>query len=51
MLIGHVHFDAANAKGQLSELLALRDKTQAIFRNKYVKINGSKARMYSLGVS
>jgi uncharacterized protein len=35
-LLGHIHFDSGGGKSDLSELLALRERSEAVFRNKYV---------------
>src|SRR5438046_5448141 len=41
-LLGHVHFDSPHAAGTLSELLALKGRTDMVFRNKYIKIDSGK---------
>ncbi len=41
MLLGHVHFDSPSARSQLTELLALKDRTDGVFRNKYVRLNSN----------
>lgn len=37
-LLGHVHFDTARGASHLSELLAMREQAEAVFRNKYVRM-------------
>jgi hypothetical protein len=41
MLLGHIHFDSANTRGSLSDLLALKERSGSIFRNKYVRVVAS----------
>ncbi len=37
-LLGHIHFDTSSTKGNISEMLALKERADAVFRNKYVKL-------------
>lgn len=41
MLLGHIHFDSTSARGVLSDVLALRERTESVFRNKYVRVKTS----------
>jgi DNA helicase HerA-like ATPase len=46
MLLGHIHFDSGSAKSNLSELLALSERADSVFRNKYVKMNSDNSRVF-----
>jgi DNA helicase HerA-like ATPase len=48
-VLGHVHFDSSNARSNLSDILALRDRAEGIFRNKYVEIVAPLADRQFLG--
>lgn len=48
-LLGHIHFDAPNARGNLSDILTLRDCLDGVFRNKYVQIQAPAGNQQFLG--
>jgi len=48
-VLGHVHFDASHARSNLSDILALRDRLDGIFRNKYVQILAPPGNQQFLG--
>lgn len=48
-ILGHIHFDSGTGKNDLSELLALRERSEAVFRNKYVHMKNSDATGSFLG--
>lgn len=39
--LGYIHFDRAGANNYISEMLTIQEKTDLIFRNKYVKVEES----------
>jgi DNA helicase HerA-like ATPase len=41
-LLGHIHFDSGSGKSDLSELLAMRERSDAVFRNKYVHMRNAE---------
>src|SRR6266581_2704070 len=48
-LLGHVHFDASSGKSHLSELLAMRERADDVFRNEYVRMASAGERLDFLG--
>ena len=38
-LLGHIHFDSPTARGSICEMLAIKERADAVFRNKYVSLN------------
>ncbi len=38
-LLGHIHFDSPSAKGDTSDMLALQERADGVFRNKYVRLD------------
>ena len=48
-LLGHIHFDSGSGKSHLSELLAMRERADDVFRNKYVNMSSDGERPGFLG--
>jgi DNA helicase HerA-like ATPase len=48
-LLGHIHFDSGSGKSDLSELLAVRERADAVFRNKYVHMRNDDNNSSFLG--
>ena len=38
MALGYIHYDAGHPRSEVSDFLALKDKINLVFRNKYVKV-------------
>jgi DNA helicase HerA-like ATPase len=48
-LLGHIHFDSGSGKSHLSDLLAMRERADDVFRNKYVNMSSDNGRPGFLG--
>jgi hypothetical protein len=43
-LLGHIHFDSSSSKGTISEMLALKERSDSVFRNKYLRLESQNER-------
>src|SRR5260370_2524135 len=48
-LLGHIHFDSGSGKSHLSDLLAMRERADDVFRNEYVHMGAGAGRPHFLG--
>jgi DNA helicase HerA-like ATPase len=45
-LLGHIHFDSPGSKSDISDLLALKERSSGVFRNKYVKMDSTDKKTF-----
>ncbi len=45
-LLGFTHFDSANTKGSICDMLALKERADGVFRNKYVNLESTNNKLF-----